>query len=134
MEERPLSDYIQYKRDRAFEALDDIQKMLDNKMLSAAMNRIYYAGFYIVGALLLLDGFSTSKHRQLIGYFNKEYIKTGKVPVDIGEILDESYNNRVTSDYHDFVYLTKTQVEEFYNQMKEFVGFIDQMIQDRLKG
>lgn len=134
MEERPLSDYIQYKRDRAFEALDDIQKMLDNKMLSAAMNRIYYAGFYIVGALLLLDGFSTSKHRQLIGYFNKEYIKTGKVPVDIGEILDESYNNRVTSDYHDFVYLTKTQVEEFYNQMKEFVGFIDQIIQDRLKG
>jgi len=134
MEERPLSDYIQYKRDRAFEALDDIKKMLDNKMLSAAMNRIYYAGFYIVGALLLLDGFSTSKHRQLIGYFNKEYIKTGKVPVDIGEILDESYNNRVTADYHDFVDLTKTQVEEFYNQMKEFVGFIDQMIQDRLKG
>jgi len=40
MEERPLSDYIQYKRDRAFEALDDIQKMLDNKMLLAAMNRI----------------------------------------------------------------------------------------------
>lgn len=134
MEERPLSDYIQYKRDRAFEALDDIQKMIDNKMLSAAMNRIYYAGFYNVGALLLLDGFSTSKHRQLIGFFNKEYLKTGKVPVDIGEILDESYNNRVVADYHDFVYLTKSQVEEFYNQMKEFVSFIDQMIQGRLKG
>jgi hypothetical protein len=134
MKERPLGDYIQYKRDRAFEALDDIKKMIDNKMLSAAMNRIYYAGFYIVGALLLLDGFSTSKHRQLIGYFNKEYIKTGKVPLDVGEILDESYNNRVASDYHDFVFLTKTQVEEFYNQMKEFVGFIDRMIQDRLKG
>lgn len=57
MEERPLSDYIQHKRDRAFEALDDIQKMLDNKMLSAAMNRIYYAGFFIVSGLLLLDGF-----------------------------------------------------------------------------
>jgi uncharacterized protein (UPF0332 family) len=41
-------------------------------------------------ALLLLDGFSTSKHRQLIGYFNKEYINTGKIPVDIGEILNES--------------------------------------------
>ncbi|MDR3611343.1 MAG: HEPN domain-containing protein [Ignavibacteriaceae bacterium] len=133
MNERPLSDYIQYKRDRAFEALDDIKKMLDNKMLSAAMNRVYYAGFYIVGALLLLDGFSTSKHRQLIGYFNKEYIKTGKVPVDVGEILDESYNRRVASDYHDFVYLTKTQVEEFFSQMKDFVGFIDRMIQDRFK-
>ncbi|MDP4196280.1 MAG: HEPN domain-containing protein [Bacteroidota bacterium] len=133
MEERPLSDYIQYKRERAFEALDDIQKMLDSGMLSAAMNRIYYAGFYIVSALVLLDGFSTSKHRQLIGYFNKNYIKTGKVPIDLGEILDESYNNRVAADYHDFVYLTKTQVEEFFNQMKDFISFIDQMIQNRIK-
>lgn len=133
MEERSLNDYIQYKRERAFEALDDIQKMLDNGMLSAAMNRIYYAGFYIVSALVLLDGFSTSKHRQLIGYFNKNYIKTGQVPVDLGEILDESYNNRVAADYHDFVYLTKTQVEEFFNQMKDFISFIDQMIQNRIK-
>lgn len=134
MNERPLSDYIQYKRDRAFEALDDIEKMLDNKMLSAAMNRVYYAGFYIVSALVLFDGFSTSKHRQLIGYFNKEYIRTGKVPVDIGGILDESYSKRVASDYHDFVYLTKTQVDEFYKQMKDFVVFIDQMITERAKG
>jgi uncharacterized protein (UPF0332 family) len=133
MEERPLGDYIQYKRDRAFEAVDDIQKMLDNGMLSAAMNRIYYAGFYIVSGLLLVDGFSTSKHRQLIGYFNREYIKTGKVPVDIGEILDESYNNRVAADYHDFVYLTKSQVEEFYFQMKEFISFIDNLIEHRVK-
>jgi uncharacterized protein (UPF0332 family) len=133
MEERPLIDYIQYKKDRSFEALDDIQKMIDNGMLAAAMSRIYYAGFYIVGALLLLDGFSTSKHRQLIGYFNKEYIKTGKIPVDVGEILNESYNNRMAADYHDFVYLTKTQVDEFFNQMKEFVNIVYKMIQDRIK-
>jgi uncharacterized protein len=133
MEERPLIDYIQYKKDRSFEAIEDIQKMIDNGMLSAAMNRIYYAGFYIVSALLLLDGFSTSKHRQLIAYFNKEYIKTGKIPVDIGEILNESYNNRLAADYHDFVFLTKTQVEEFYDQIKEFVSLIDKMIKDRIK-
>ena len=107
--------------------------MIENGMLSAAMNRIYYAGFYIVSALLLLDGFSTSKHRQLIGYFNREYIKTGKIPVDIGEILNESYNNRLAADYHDFVFLTKTQVEEFYNQIKEFVRLIDKMIKTRIK-
>ena len=80
-----------------------------------------------------MDGFSTSKHRQLIAYFNREYIKTGKIPVDIGEILNESYNNRLAADYHDFVFLTKTQVEEFYNQIKEFVSLIDKMINDRIK-
>jgi len=78
MKEKPLIDFVQYKREHAFEAINDIQKMLDNGMISAAMNRIYYAGFYIVSALLLLDGFSNSKHRQLIGYFNREYVKPGR--------------------------------------------------------
>jgi hypothetical protein len=32
MEERSLNDYVLYKREHAFEALDAIQKMLDNGM------------------------------------------------------------------------------------------------------
>jgi uncharacterized protein (UPF0332 family) len=36
----------------------------------AAMNRIYYGLFYVVNCLALIDGFTTSKHTQLIGYFN----------------------------------------------------------------
>jgi hypothetical protein len=39
----------------------------------------------------------------------------------------------VATDYHDFVYLTKNQVEEFFIQMKEFVNLIDKMIHDKIK-
>lgn len=30
MKERPLIDYVQYKKDQSFEALEDIHKMIDN--------------------------------------------------------------------------------------------------------
>ena len=50
-----IVDIAKYRRDRAFETLKDIKKLLANGMLSLAMNRIYYSGFYIVSGLSLLD-------------------------------------------------------------------------------
>jgi len=41
-----------------------------------AVNRIYYGLFYIITALSLKYEFSTSKHQQLIGWFNKTFIKS----------------------------------------------------------
>jgi uncharacterized protein (UPF0332 family) len=63
------SEYINYRRSKAFNTLSEIEYLLNNNLLANAMNRIYYSGFYIVSALLLIDDFSTSKHKQLIGYF-----------------------------------------------------------------
>ncbi|MGE5399600.1 MAG: HEPN domain-containing protein [Ignavibacteriales bacterium] len=84
-----------------------MRKQLANGFLSTAMNSIYYAGFYIVSALAALDNFSTAKHKQLIGYFNKEYINSGRIDPEIGKILRTAYDRRQAADYHDFVTLTK---------------------------
>ncbi|MBD3308314.1 hypothetical protein GF339_17905 [candidate division KSB3 bacterium] len=50
------------------------------------MNRIYYAMFYAVSALALLQGFSTSSHAQLRGYFNREFVKTGIISIELGRL------------------------------------------------
>ena len=39
-----------------------------------AVNRIYYGLYYAVTALAIKHRFETSKHLQLIGWFNKEFI------------------------------------------------------------
>lgn len=133
MEHPAFLDYVNYRRDKSLEALEEVPKLLKSGMLSTAMNRVYYAGFYIVSSLLLLENFSSSKHRQLIGYFNKNYVKTGMVPIEIAKILDESYSKRIASDYHDFVFLTKLQIQEYYEQMKVFVDHISNLINEKAK-
>ena len=50
-----IIEIVNYRRDKAFETLDDVQKLLKDNMLALAMNRVYYSGFYIVSALSLLD-------------------------------------------------------------------------------
>lgn len=129
-----LIGLINYRRQRAFETLDEINKLLNAKMLFLAMNRVYYAGFYIVNALALLDNFSSSKHHQLIGYFNKNYIHSGKIKTDIGEILNIAYKKRTSVDYHDFVTVTKEEIIGYYNKMKDFVKEVDNLILNRLNG
>ncbi|MGA9292947.1 MAG: HEPN domain-containing protein [Ignavibacteriaceae bacterium] len=66
---------ISYNIEKADTAINDAKFLADNKKIYASYNRIYYACFYILSALGLKDNFSTSKHKQLIGWFNKKYVK-----------------------------------------------------------
>lgn len=65
---------INYRMEKAVESVKAAQLMLDNEMLTPAMNRIYYAMFYAVQAVLITQNASYSKHGQVEGYFNKEFI------------------------------------------------------------
>ena len=61
---------ISYRLERARESLDAAQLLLSNGMLTSSMNRIYYAMFYAVQALLVLHDVSFSKHGTVNGYLN----------------------------------------------------------------
>jgi len=128
-----LRDIVAYRIKASRDTLSEIEIHLQNGFLATAMNRLYYAGFYMISALALLDKFPTSKHKQLIGWFNKEYLKTGIINPEKGKILRKAYERRQSSDYHDFVTLTKSQIEEYYSKMKDFVNVVEEVVQEKLK-
>lgn len=59
-EERAL---IEYRMERARETLGEARIMFDAGRINTYVNRLYYACFYAVSALLLMRNFSTSKAR-----------------------------------------------------------------------
>ncbi len=130
--EKHQVDLINYRREKAFETLRHIEVLIDQKMLAIAMNRIYYAGFYIVNALSLLDQQNFSKHQGLIGYFNRTYLKNNLINRDVGKILNDSFERRNAADYHDYVSVNKTEVKTYYRQMKKFVKIVDDVIKKKL--
>jgi len=133
MKKQLTIELVTYRRNRAFETIREIDKLLSEGMLLFAINRIYYAGFYIVSALCLLDDFSTSKHTQLIGYFNREYVKKGLIDIETGSILNLAYRKRTSVDYQDFVTVTRDEVYQYFNEMKLFVEKVDDLIEQRIK-
>ena len=73
------SELIQYRIQQAKETLAEIEILLQNRLHRIAVNRIYYGMFYMLLALALKHDFKTSKHQQLIGWFNRDFIKQGKL-------------------------------------------------------
>jgi len=120
-------ELIKYRVKRAKETAEDARIALENDRLHNAENRIYYAIFYIISALALQNDFSTSKHSQLLSWFNRNYVKTGKVNKEIGKIYKKQFENRLEGDYDDFVELNKEDVEVDYKNMLDFISEIEKL-------
>ncbi|HHC25200.1 MAG TPA: HEPN domain-containing protein [Desulfobacterales bacterium] len=112
---------ISYRMERASESLEAAQLMLDNGMLTSAMNRIYYAMFYAVQAVLMTKDASFSKHGQVKGYFNKEFVHKGLFSVSLGKTYNKAFEYRQKFDYVDFEVPTAGMVDEFVQHAKDFI-------------
>ncbi len=121
-------DLLRYRIDRANESLEDARISLEGSRLRNALNRIYYAGFYIVGALALKHNFSTAKHYTLIGWFNKNFVKTKLVDIETGKTLLRAFEVRQESDYDDYVEYDSEEVLHLYNEMVQFIKVVKKLI------
>ncbi len=74
IEDKDRSELIRYRMEQAEETISDVDLLVENNRLRSAVNRIYYGRFYALLALGLAHQFETSKHIQLIGWFNKNFI------------------------------------------------------------
>lgn len=81
LEETERNELIRYRLEEANETIADVQLLIDNDRLRAAINRIYYGMFYSLLALGIAYEFETSKHQQLIGWFNMNFVHEGLMTV-----------------------------------------------------
>lgn len=113
---------IQYRLSQAKEALDDAVFLFDNKRgLRSVVNRIYYAMFYAVLALLVNEPFQGSKHSGIISYFNRHFIKEGIFSAEMGKHLNLAFEARQEGDYKEFSELTIENVQELLAHAKMFI-------------
>ncbi len=117
---------IQHRIDQSRGAIEDVKFLLDNKKISLAANRIYYAIFYIISAVAIKNDFSTSKHKQLLGWFNKNFIATKIIEKSFSKVIYEAYSNREKSDYDFLFELTIDEVSNLYEKAKQFIGIVRQ--------
>jgi uncharacterized protein (UPF0332 family) len=124
-EERSL---VQYRLQRAREAIDEAELLFQTGHLHTYVNRLYYACFYVVSALLLAKGLSASKHSHLRALLHKEFVRPGVIPVRYGQFFDLLFNNRQKGDYSDLVVFQPEQVKEWLPQTREFVEYISTLL------
>ena len=130
IEEQTRDDLIKYRLEQARDTIEVVDLLIRNDKLSTAVNRIYYGMFYSLLALALQFNFETSKHQQLIGWFNKEFIRSGLIEREFGRILRDAFKNRTSGDYDTFVAFDHGEVLLFYSDMKSFIEQIEIFIKE----
>ncbi len=119
---------IDYRLKQAKETINISRFLIDSDQLVVAVNRIYYGMFYAVTALAIKHKFETSKHFQLIGWFNKEFIATGVLNNYYGKILRNAFQNRTKGDYDVFISFEKEEVIVMHEEMIEFIQKLEVLI------
>jgi uncharacterized protein (UPF0332 family) len=94
---------IQYRLERARVTLDEARALVANGFTHGATNRLYYACFYAVNALLHAEGLAAARHSGVRSLFGQHFIRTGRLPSGLGELYNELYEARQETDYDDFV-------------------------------
>ncbi len=69
-------DLIRYHLSRAWDTLDDARILSEKGKWNSTINRLYYAAYYAVIAILLKEGYTPTTHNGAKTQFSKNFIKS----------------------------------------------------------
>jgi len=102
--------------------------MMEGGHLHGAANRVYYACFYAVVALLLTRDLSSPKHSGVMALFNRHLIKEGILPLDMGKFYSSVFDRRLEGDYGEIVELQEDDIRADPVKAEEFIARIESQL------
>lgn len=125
-------DLIEYRLSQARDSIREAD-VLDQSGMSrrSVMNRLYYAMFYTVLALLQEKEMGTSKHSGAIALFDREYVKTGLFPKEMSKALHRAFELRQKGDYLEEAEVAAEDIAEIRPAAERFVEGAEAMLLNR---
>lgn len=105
-----------YRLERAHESLEEAEILINKGHSNTFVNRLYYACFYAVSALLLTRGLSSAKHSGIRSLFHQNFVKSGMVNTELGQLYDRLSDNRQKGDYADLIRFDPDEVRNWYDE------------------
>ena len=121
-------DYVNYRINRAIETISEVEVLIQNKFWNSAINRMYYACFYAVGALLVKHEIETLSHSGTRQKFGQLFIKTGKIDRSLGKHYSDLFEKRHKGDYNDFFDYDEETVLRLFPNSKALISRIEFLI------
>ena len=95
---------------------------------SGAANRLYYAVFHAVSALLINDGLQVNTHKGSHATFSQHYIKNGVLPIEYGRLYNQLQTMREESDYNCVYDIEPEELKSRIEPARKMIDDIEQLI------
>ena len=120
---------VAYRKEKAHKTLDEIPILIEHELWNTAVNRLYYACFFAVNALLISRQIETKTHEGALRMLSLHFTKTQKLSTELNRFYVDLFDNRQSGDYADFTIFDRKMVEELYKQAIIFIDTIEKLIE-----
>lgn len=121
-----------YRLEKAEKTMSDAEKVIGLGLWTTGANRLYYATYYAVSALLIANGYMAKTHEGIIRMFNQHFVVNGKVDRDLGRQYNILFTMRLTGDYGDCFELQEKDVAPMAKPARRLIETVSQLAKDSL--
>lgn len=101
MKDKISKELAFHRIEQAKEDFKACEVLYNEKLYKSANNRAYYAIFHAIRGVFALEPIDFKRHKDVIGYFNKNYVNTEIFPKAMGRRIARASTVREDSDYDD---------------------------------
>jgi uncharacterized protein (UPF0332 family) len=129
--EEERESVVQFRIEKAKNTFAEIALLAANNLWQTAANRLYYACYYAVSALLVQNGIEAFTHHGVINQLGLHFVKTGFLPAKQGKFYQQLFELRQTSDYSDWIIIKEENITSLIEPAEHFIAEIDRLIKKR---
>jgi len=118
------------KADKTFSQVAVLQR---EKYWDTMANRLYYALFHAVSALLINDRREVGSHKGAAIRFHQYYVKTGVFSEEEGSFYSQMETLREKSDYNCFFSISETDIVSKVVPASQFIEKVKQQITQSIR-
>lgn len=123
-------ELVMHRIEQSKNELNDAKLLYNNRSYLSANNRAYYSIFHAIRAVLALEPIDFKKHKDVLAYFNKNYVSTEVFPKTIGKRIIQANRIREDSDYDDEYLASAEATEAQIKTAEELIGLVEKYIED----
>lgn len=123
-------DLVQHRLEQAKRELKDAKLLYNDDSYLSANNRAYYAIFHSIRAVLALEPIDFKKHKDVVAYFNKNYINPEIFPRTLGKRIMQAKRIREDSDYDDEYMANEEATENQIKTAEELINLVEKYIEN----
>lgn len=128
LDEQSREALVQYRLDRADETLKEVEILAKESHFNAAANRLYYACYYAVSALLVAKGLNAQSHSGTKTLLGLHFVSKGLLSNEYGKTFSRLFEIRHSGDYDDFVFCDKEVIDEYTPKANDFINAIKALL------
>lgn len=127
-------EVVRYRIEKAYRAYKEAVGSIESGFVETAANRLYYAAYYAVSALLIAFQYEANTHNGVIQMFGMAFLRNNIVEKKYGRIYNQLFSLRLTGDYEDRHILDmSTEVMPLVEPAKELIDTVVEMAKKELE-